>query len=73
MPRVFFDVRSDNVFLFPDTTGRELDEADELPTAARTYVARLLSTGGVSFLAEGCVVEVKNERREIVMRVPSAP
>ena len=67
MQRYFFTLRCGSL-VFPDREGQVLDGLTDLESVAHAQVAA--REPSATALALGCVVEVLDDRRELILEVP---
>jgi len=69
MPRYFFNTRVDDT-LISDPEGEELRNADRAWEVARAMIRELLKTDGAEGALLNAVLEVTDDRGEIVLEFP---
>jgi hypothetical protein len=69
MPRYFFNTRIDDA-LISDPEGEELRNADRAWEVARAMIRELLKTDGAEGALLNAVLEVTDDRGEIVLEFP---
>ena len=68
MPRYFFTLKC-GAHVFPDRVGVEVEPGENMTTAvAMAYAARHRPSPAV--IGQGCVLEISDERRQLVMQIP---